>query len=366
MVGGFLGAGKTTAMIKLATHLRDQGRRIGLITNDQGRGLVDTARAQAAGFDVEEVTGSCFCCQFDSLAQACAALAQRTAPDFLIAEPVGSCTDLQATVIGPLRLLYGERYRLAPLSVLIDPLRCAGIFALNPDKHFSDKVRYIYRKQLEEAQVIVINKTDLLGTAAHHQLRTALATEFPAATIFAVSCQTGAGLDTWFNHITQPSETSPSAAPSSLDIDYDDYALGEARLGWLNATAQLSAGAAFDGNALLLNLAQRLRQRLIAANAALAHLKMALAPRDGNDLAAISLTRSDEPPQATHHLAAPLARGQLTINLRAEAPPELLERLLRETLASLESARAALLTCYAFRPGRPQPTHRLANVPPGD
>ena len=70
MVGGFLGAGKTTAILKLAEHLRKQGHTIGLITNDQGTGLVDTAMARAGEFPVEEIAGGCFCCRFDSLVEA--------------------------------------------------------------------------------------------------------------------------------------------------------------------------------------------------------------------------------------------------------------------------------------------------------
>jgi G3E family GTPase len=35
MIGGFLGAGKTTAILKIAQHLRSRGQRVGLITNDQ-------------------------------------------------------------------------------------------------------------------------------------------------------------------------------------------------------------------------------------------------------------------------------------------------------------------------------------------
>ena len=45
MIGGFLGAGKTTAVLRLAEHLDRMGRRVGLITNDQSIGLVDTTMA---------------------------------------------------------------------------------------------------------------------------------------------------------------------------------------------------------------------------------------------------------------------------------------------------------------------------------
>ena len=36
MIGGFLGAGKTTAIGRLAKRLTDEGRRVGLITNHTG------------------------------------------------------------------------------------------------------------------------------------------------------------------------------------------------------------------------------------------------------------------------------------------------------------------------------------------
>ncbi len=174
MIGGFLGAGKTTAILKLAAHLQQQGRRVGLITNDQSVDLVDTARTKSAGFAVAEITGGCFCCKFDSLVSASRQLTKTSTPDVFIAEPVGSCTDLKATVSYPLRQLYGDDYQVAPLSVLIDPIRAARVLGLAGGKNFSEKVVYVYRKQLEEAELLVINKIDLVDAAARQQLRTAL------------------------------------------------------------------------------------------------------------------------------------------------------------------------------------------------
>ena len=114
MIGGFLGAGKTTAILRLARRLVDSGRRVGLITNDQSFGLVDTAMAAAQGFPVEEITGGCFCCKFNSLMEASAKLTREAKPDVFLAEPVGSCTDLKAAVSYPLRRLYGDNFRIAP------------------------------------------------------------------------------------------------------------------------------------------------------------------------------------------------------------------------------------------------------------
>ena len=91
MIGGFLGAGKTTAILKLAEHLRAGGKRVGLITNDQSVGLVDTAMLASHGFATEEITGGCFCCRFNSLTDAADRLAESARPEVFIAEPVGSC-----------------------------------------------------------------------------------------------------------------------------------------------------------------------------------------------------------------------------------------------------------------------------------
>src|SRR5260221_6507839 len=123
MIGGFLGAGKTTAILRLAKYLQSTGSQVGLITNDQSIGLVDTALLQSQGMPVEEITGGCFCCRFQSLMDAAGNLARTSAPDIFVAEPVGSCTDLRAAVSYPLRRIYGDDYEIAPLSVLIDPIR---------------------------------------------------------------------------------------------------------------------------------------------------------------------------------------------------------------------------------------------------
>src|SRR6187402_1000415 len=147
MIGGFLGAGKTTAVAALAERLTRQGLKVGLITNDQGSELVDTAMLRASGFATEEIPGGCFCCRFNSLVDAAAKLTETTLPDVFIAEPVGSCTDLVATVTYPLRRMYGSEFAIAPLSVLIDPIRAEVIFGLREGKRFSEKVLYIYRKQ---------------------------------------------------------------------------------------------------------------------------------------------------------------------------------------------------------------------------
>ncbi|MPZ16304.1 MAG: cobalamin biosynthesis protein P47K [Luteitalea sp.] len=361
MVGGFLGAGKTTALLRLAEHLTKQGRRVGLITNDQSHGLVDTSFVTAHGYPVQEITGGCFCCRFNSLTEASDRLMQEAKPHVFLAEPVGSCTDLRATVQYPLSRLYGNDYRIAPLSVLVDPMRARRILGLEPGRTFSPKVLYVYEKQLEEADFIVINKSDLLTADEQRTLQGALHDRYPQAEIFTVSARTGSNLDQWFGRLA----ATTLADRRAMDIDYDMYAEGEALLGWLNATVRIAAPAPVDGNRFLQRLASGIRGRLAADGLEIAHLKMTLTPVEGDDIAALNLVRTDGEPELSHRLDEAVAEGQLILNLRAEGDPNHLHVVVGETL--VEASRemgvdATIEHSEYFRPGRPSPTHRMATI----
>lgn len=359
MIGGFLGAGKTTAVARLAAALHAQGRRVGLITNDQGADLVDTAMLRSRGFATEEIAGGCFCCRFNSLVDAADKLTTASRPDVFIAEPVGSCTDLVATVTYPLRRIYGDRFTIAPLSVLLDPQRALRIFGLTAGRSFSEKVLYIYRKQLEEADLIVINKSDTVAAADLARLRETLAREYPHARLLDASARRGDGLDEWFHLLT----SSEQVARRALEMDYDVYADGEARLGWLNATVQLERAAEFDANALLEHLARSIQANLTATAAEVAHLKITFSPDGGlNDIAVVNLVRSDFVPELSLRLDQPSTAGQLIVNVRAEAAPAALKAAVETAVAGLAPHAPGLVAridhLEHFQPGRPQPTHR--------
>ena len=361
MIGGFLGAGKTTSVAALAEYLRAAGRTVGLITNDQGRELVDTAMLRSKGFATEEIPGGCFCCRFNSLVDAAGKLTESTRPDVFIAEPVGSCTDLVATVTYPLRRIYGEDFSIAPLSVLVDPVRASRVFGLSEGGQFSEKVIYIYRKQLEEADLIVINKTDLMESDALAALEAKLTEEFPNAEVLQISARNGGGLEDWFGRITDAEQI----ARNVMEVDYEVYAEGEALLGWLNATVQLSAPEGFEARPVLQQFAIAMQAHLSEHGAEIAHLKMTLSPDAGlgGDVAIINLVRNDFVPELSADLEAPIESGQLIINLRAEGDPETLRAAVEAALAQpLAGLTAALDHHEHFRPGKPEPTHRVTDM----
>ena len=355
MVGGFLGAGKTTLLWEATQRLTKRGQRVGLITNDQAPELVDTAFLSHGGVQVAEVSGSCFCCNFEGLLDAMNKARDDADADILIAEPVGSCTDLSATIIQPLKEQLGHDLVIAPLSVMVDPLRLSDILdGGTADMHPS--AAYIFRKQIEEADIIVISKTDLLTSDEAARLDVRLAKGYPGATIFTVSAKTGDGLDAWLEEVTQRSDAGQRLA----EVDYDIYAQGEAVLGWLNATFVLR-GQLIEWKTFAENLLKGLSQRFDSIGASVGHVKLILETDDSFLLG--NLTGKGETLRIQGS-ADRSSEAQLTLNARVQMSPEALEELVRDTL---NSACKGLITATprAWRclsPSRPNPTHRYKHV----
>ena len=114
LVGGFLGSGKTTAIIQAAKIIQSRGQKVGVVTNDQGKYLVDTAFMRLSNVPTVEVTGGCFCCNYADLDSSLEQFVESVRPDVIFAESVGSCADLVATVVKPLLML--KQATLSPTS----------------------------------------------------------------------------------------------------------------------------------------------------------------------------------------------------------------------------------------------------------
>src|SRR5690348_16496152 len=244
LVGGFLGSGKTTAILQAALSLKEQGKKAGIITNDQGEQLVDTGFLRGNDIAVKEVTGSCFCCNFRELVNSIRALREKSAalPDAIFAESVGSCTDLAATVANP--LLHFNKLMDITISVFAD-VRLLSIYLQNHKRVFHQNINYIYEKQLEEADIIVVNKIDLFNQKQLNQAKQLIEKEFPGKIILYQSSLTGEGVKQWLTALLNyPPRIS---FKKSLELDYDKYADGEARLAWLNEEIDILAT---DNNAV--------------------------------------------------------------------------------------------------------------------
>jgi G3E family GTPase len=366
LVGGFLGAGKTTLLTQAAERLTRQGKRVGLIANDQATDLVDTAILKETGSQVEEVAGGCFCCRFPDMIAAMERLVREDKADVLIGEPVGSCTDLSATVLQPLKQLHAHQFEVAPFSVLIDVkqvgvlarLRKAAAPAESP--RFPDNVLYIYEKQLEEADVIVLNKADLLSAAELAELKALLAERFPETPLISISALTGDGVDAWLDFVSR----GQAAGRKIAQVDYDTYAAGEASLGWMNASAKLSAAAPADWSALAREWLQDLRARVQQAGGQIGHLKLYLTSPGQGHIAG-NITSNQSPVSLRGSLPQDVRCPALLLNARVQIHADQLRAIAEECLPAValrHRVEVAVTNMRSFFPGRPQPTHRYQCV----
>ena len=363
LVGGFLGAGKTTLVAQAARRLAGQGRRVGLITNDQAANLVDTAVLKDAGSTVDEVSGGCFCCRFHDLVGIMERLVAESRPDVLIGEPVGSCTDLSATVLQPIKEKHGDRFRVAPFSVLVDGRQVRTLDRLRQSLRtgggppFPESVMYIYQKQLEEADVIVLNKADLLPPGELAELEASLRREFPRVPLVTMSALSGDGVDAWLDFLAQEGPAGRTIA----EVDYDRYADGEAALGWLNAAIRLFADERADWSIFCADLMSAMQNALRGLPAEVAHLKLHLTAGEGSLVA--NLTGNDGTPSIRGHVDR-TPSAVLLLNVRAQAEPEPLAQAVRQCLRRVSEGRARLVIddFQSFSPARPQPIYRYPSV----
>jgi Ni2+-binding GTPase involved in maturation of urease and hydrogenase len=356
IVGGFLGAGKTTLLWQAARRLSARGLRVGLVTNDQAADLVDTGLLATRGFDVREVSGSCFCCDFPALIAQAEALKEGLGADILLAEPVGSCTDLSATVLQPLKDRYAGEFRLGRLSVLVDPERLAAALDGRLTDGLHPSAAYVLRKQLEEADLILVNKTDALTAAETAALRARVEAGFPGQEVRLISALEDVGVEEWL----AAAQGEGSVGSRILDVDYDTYAEGEAVLGWLNARISLaSAGRAADWGAFCASFMGSLRDALDARALPVGHVKMLLSSSEGHEVASLTRTAGSI---SSRGQVGRTGEADLVVNARVQTSPESLESIVRDALAAAAGSdvRVTIRTMRSLRPGRPIPTFRYA------
>ncbi len=358
MIGGFLGAGKTTLISRLARKFQADGKHVCIVTNDQAAGLVDTQWLKSQGLEVNEVAGSCFCCNFDGLTAAMDEFETRQRPDVILAEPVGSCTDLIATIALPMMERLGERFTHRPYAVVLKPNHGRKILS-GIAGGFSEKAEYIFRKQLEESEIILINRIDELSADQVDELTSHLNRQYPGRTVIGLSAKTGENFDAFCDAL----EGEAGARQTTMDIDYDIYAEGEAELGWLNATVVFRSDAAMSLDDLAVGLVEHLRMGLQELQAEPGHLKVLCSGTDHVSVA--NLIDSDSPTVLSVSSQSSTNEITLLLNARVRLAPDDLARqanLALDALAKRLIATVEVRQMDSFRPGRPVPTHRSTQM----
>jgi hypothetical protein len=276
-------------------------------------------------------------------------------PDIVIAEPVGSCTDLVATVAEPMAEIFGDRFEVGPMVVLLKPEHGQKILSDTRGKGFSPKAEYIFLKQLEEADAIVVNKSDKLSQEQQQTLLKQIAERFPAIPAICASAKTRFN----FEAVVAATEQPRRQREAMMDVDYATYAEGEAELGWLNCQIKADAAEPFSLDDLVVQVVSKIGELFDEARCEIAHLKVlgqtlesaAVANRvASNSLTDLSLASEIQTVSA-----------DLLVNARVAASPDQLSDIVKEvaeTTAGELNVTLSVQNIQSFRPGKPEPTHR--------
>lgn len=352
-VGGFLGAGKTTALMEATRNLIARGLKVGVITNDQGSNLVDTALFLSLGLQTEEITGGCFCCRFSEFLKHAFRLVEQHRPDIILAEAVGSCTDLAATVYEPLQRFHSAEFELAPLSVLVEPVRVPQL--LGNSSPFESSVRYLFESQLAEAELIVLTKTELLNLEEITSLTGQLQPIVGKSPIRLLSAKTGAGINQWVDQLL----SGRSIGNTGLDLDYEIYGQAEASLGWLNATVDLVSDHAFSlaelGEAVVVKIQEQCR----VAESAIANVKILLVSAEGSERIGVTTNVSKAAWDGEGKLGI-VREASAVINARIGANHEKVRRIVESALQAAAQEQGVSVTVQNLESFAPSPPQRPA------
>ncbi|MGN6340340.1 MAG: GTP-binding protein [Ginsengibacter sp.] len=351
LLSGFLGSGKTTAIQNGCNELMKKQLKAGVITNDQGVTLVDGSFFEYLNIPNRQVLNGCFCCNYNDLDNSIQSLITANQPDVIFAESVGSCTDIIATVLKPLIKFRPEAQ--ITLSTFADA-RLLKILLEENSSVFDESVRYIYLKQLEEAEIIVISKIDLIDYNSLQEIKRLMNKRYGGKTLLYQNSFDAANIHQWL----QVLDNNPATTPSSLQINYDVYGEGEAKLAWhdqrleIESMSQNATGAATG-------LMKAISKKIHFNKYPVGHLKFLL-----NGGRKFSITGAPQEDFFDTIADAEDNYAGLLINARVQTSPEALSYIISEAIKETEikfGCKIVVKSNASFQPGYPKPTHRITD-----
>ena len=177
IVTGFLGVGKTTAVIDLLKR-KPAGSRWAVLVNEYGDVSIDGALIEGEapdGVSVREVGGGCVCCaSAPYLPVALHFLLLDARPERLIIETTG--LGHPARLLDTLRLNYRDRLEVRATLGLVDPADFA-----KPEM----RANPVFVDQIQMSDVLVMNKLDLAPPELVAEFRTWAGNLFPPKLLIA-------------------------------------------------------------------------------------------------------------------------------------------------------------------------------------
>jgi G3E family GTPase len=321
VLGGYLGAGKTTLAVNMAKTMKQRfDKSVAIITNDQGDVLVDTEYSKDAGFDTKEIMGGCFCTNFDRFVSSARTLVLDGKPDVIIAEPIGSSTNIMSSVVAPMRSLYPDEFSVAPLMVVVDCVRALDILSEKKERK-TETVDLIPAHQIRDAEIVILSKADLVDKVTIDAIRKEIDRILPGCRMIETSSMDLRNIDDIISIIL--SDEKSVKAP--IAEQNQGFAFEKAKLGWYSGTYKLTPKDDLDMYGMATDLMRGVAK--VYGPESIVHVKVMLESED----AACKMSLVQKEMQVDGIVGSRYMRkpGQLVLNARVISPPKKLEEVMR-------------------------------------
>lgn len=332
VTSGFLGAGKTTAMIAFSRSINARWGKAAILANDLGaQNIVDAEYTATTDVLTTQISGNCICYQHENLVDKLYQLVARGA-DVIF-------SDIPGCGIGALDHVYLEleekepgQFQLMPFTCIVDPERLRMIMPEKADINLPVEMRFLLDAQMAEADLIVLNKIDLLSKENIESYMAFIQKNYPNAEIMAMSALTGEGVDAVVDYLM-----THEAAAEHRDIGYGsaEFMAAENLLSWYNRRVFLEQpeDKAVDFNAVVADIFEGIRSGLKAKGCNVPHLKAFAAGQDG-DFVKASLIGVDYETEFAKKLENTYSAISLIINARAAAQSQVMADIVEDAVAA--------------------------------
>jgi G3E family GTPase len=334
VTSGFLGAGKTTSMIAFSNSINRRGGKAAILANDLGASnIVDADYTATTNILTTRITGNCICYQHENLVDKL---------NQLVAGGAGVIfSDIPGCGIGALDHVYlqleerepGE-FELMPFTCIVDPERLRMIMPEAADLNLPGEMRFLLDAQMAEADLIVLNKSDLLSSDEIHERVSFIKSLYPETPVMVMSALTEDGVDAVVDYLL-----TNKAAAKHRDIGYgsDEFIAAENLLSWYNRRVFFAErdDKNVDFNAVIGDIFEEIRRGLKAQGNNVPHLK-AFASGEDDDYVKTSLIGVDYDIEYTHKLSRPYSAISVVINARAAADSQEMAQVVDDALDAVE------------------------------
>lgn len=333
VTSGFLGAGKTTSMIAFGEVIDKHYGKAAILVNDLGAdNIVDASFTATTDILTTQIAGDCICYQHENLVDKLNQLVAQGATVIM--------SDIPGCGIGALEHVYVQleerrpgEFDLMPFTCIVDPERLRMLMPEDEQINLPAEMRFLLEAQMAEADIIVLNKIDLISAEEKEKRIEFIKSSFPDTPVFAMSARTGEGVEEVVEYLL-----THKAAAVHRDIGYGSEAFiaAENLLSWYNRRVffEEKNDKNIDFNGVVEEMFNYIREGLKACDGNVPHLK-AFAAGEGDDFVKASLIGVDYDVAYDRKLTRPYSAVSIVINARAVADSHVMADIVEDALSAI-------------------------------